>query len=405
MRPGEITMDQRKISEITKNGRHRKDLGDLSQLAKSIEEIGLLHPVVIRADNVLIAGERRLEACKLLGWQKVPVRIVDLQSIVRGEYDENTMRKDFTNSEAFAIYAEVKPLMQAEAKGRQEATQFGGNGGGNFPPPDKGKTRDKAAAGVGRSGKTMEKIETIVYAAEEMGLPELVEIMDNKSVEAAYKELEKAKKKKERSEIAKKAKDVRPSDRWHVYNSDMQTWTSERQYDFIVTDPPYPREFLYLYESLAIRANEWLKDGGLLIAMCGQSYLDEIYAMMSRHIDYYWTAAYLTPGQPTPLRQVNVNTTWKPLLIFSKGKYEGKIFGDVFRSDRNDKEFHEWGQSVSGMYDIVSKVCLPGQYILDPFCGAGTTGVAALKHECFFDGVELNKENVEISRARLGDEL
>jgi site-specific DNA-methyltransferase (adenine-specific) len=124
---------------------------------------------------------------------------------------------------------------------------------------------------------------------------------------------------------------------------------------------------------------------------------------MSKHLKYYWTAAYLTPGQPTPLRQVNVNTTWKPLLIFTNGEYTGKIFGDVFKSDSNSKEFHKWGQSVSGMYDLISKICLPGQYILDPFTGAGTTGMAALMHGCLFDGIDIQLENVNIAKGRLND--
>jgi site-specific DNA-methyltransferase (adenine-specific) len=55
------------------------------------------------------------------------------------------------------------------------------------------------------------------------------------------------------------------------------------------------------------------------------------------------------------------------------------------------------------MFDIVSKICLPGQYVLDPFCGAGTTGIAALEHGCLFDGLELEAENVKISKARLHD--
>jgi hypothetical protein len=33
--------------------------------------LGLLHPVVIRHDGALIAGERRLAACKELGWETV----------------------------------------------------------------------------------------------------------------------------------------------------------------------------------------------------------------------------------------------------------------------------------------------------------------------------------------------
>ncbi len=164
------------------------------------------------------------------------------------------------------------------------------------------------------------------------------------------------------------------------------------------------KKYLDLYGILAVRANEWLKDTGLLVAMCGQSYLDEIYAMLDRHLIYYWTAAYLTPGQPTPLRQRQVNTTWKPILIFAKSKgYKGKIFGDVYTSDKNDKDFHRWGQSVSGMYSLIKQICLPGQSILDPFCGAGTTGVAALQHGCLFDGIDLEQESVDISTGRLCD--
>ena len=58
------------LSAIRVGKRHRKDLGDIRFLARSIQEIGLLHPVVIRPEGKLIAGERRLWALKLLGWTK-----------------------------------------------------------------------------------------------------------------------------------------------------------------------------------------------------------------------------------------------------------------------------------------------------------------------------------------------
>lgn len=221
---------------------------------------------------------------------------------------------------------------------------------------------------------------------------------------SAGREIRDRKLTEERARIAKVGALVEPTNRWHIYRGDIATWKAPRQYDFIITDPPYSKEYLPLWEILAQRSSEWLRPSGLLIAMSGQSYLDKIYAIMSEYMDYYWTAAYLTLGQPTPLRQVNVNTTWKPLLIYSKGEYEGKIFGDVFKSDSSDKDYHKWGQSVSGMYDIISKICLEGQYILDPFCGAGTTGIAALKHKCLFDGLELDAENVKISCGRINNE-
>jgi len=237
--------------------------------------------------------------------------------------------------------------------------------------------------------------------------PELLEqVRDGTlTIPNAKKQLAARNRQEQRDEMAQAAQDIEPSDRWQVFHADMQTWAAPQRYDFIITDPPYPREYLPLYEVLAQRAADWLQPGGLLVAMCGQSYLDDIMAMMVRHLDYYWTAAYLTPGQPTPLRQRQVNTTWKPLLMFTlKGdKYKGKIFGDVFTSTGSDKDHHDWGQSLTGMPAIIKQVCLPGQWILDPFVGAGATGVAALMHGCLFHGVDIDETNTNLSRKRLFD--
>jgi ParB family transcriptional regulator, chromosome partitioning protein len=66
------------ISKITVGARHRRDMGDLASLARSIRDIGLLHPIVVSQDGLLLAGGRRLEACKMLGWQDIPVTIVEV---------------------------------------------------------------------------------------------------------------------------------------------------------------------------------------------------------------------------------------------------------------------------------------------------------------------------------------
>ena len=68
--------DRRAIDEIIVGKRHRRDLGDVASLAASIGDLGLLHPIVIRPDGLLLAGRRRLEACRSLGWESVPVTII-----------------------------------------------------------------------------------------------------------------------------------------------------------------------------------------------------------------------------------------------------------------------------------------------------------------------------------------
>ncbi len=60
-----------RIDDVTVGARVRRDLGDVAGLAASIAEVGLLHPIVVTPDKRLIAGERRIEACRvLLGFEK-----------------------------------------------------------------------------------------------------------------------------------------------------------------------------------------------------------------------------------------------------------------------------------------------------------------------------------------------
>jgi ParB family transcriptional regulator, chromosome partitioning protein len=103
------------LSSIRIGKRHRKDLGDIRALAQSIAEIGLLHPPVIRPDGVLIAGERRLRAVKILGWQHVPVTVVDLDKVIRGEVAENIFRQNFRPSEMVGIARALEPMLRANA--------------------------------------------------------------------------------------------------------------------------------------------------------------------------------------------------------------------------------------------------------------------------------------------------
>jgi SAM-dependent methyltransferase len=178
--------------------------------------------------------------------------------------------------------------------------------------------------------------------------------------------------------------------------------------DVIITDPPYPQEYLPVYAELARFAARALKPGGSLLVMVGQSYLPEILALMTPHIRYHWAVAYLTSGgQSAQLWQRNVNTFWKPVLWFVNGEYAGPWVGDVTRSDvnDNDKQFHDWGQSESGMADLVERFSLPNDLIVDPFCGGGTTGVAALTLERRFIGADRDDAQITIAQARLFEVL
>lgn len=165
----------------------------------------------------------------------------------------------------------------------------------------------------------------------------------------------------------------------------------------IITDPPYPHEYLPLYGALA----ELSKDIPLVAVMCGQSYLPEVLKSMCAHLKYRWTLAYLTPGgQAVQLWKRKVNTFWKPVLLF--GEIPDRWLGDVSKSDvnDNDKRFHDWGQSESGMADLVERLSEPGQLVCDPFVGGGATAVAALRLGRRFVGSDIDADAVKTSIGR-----
>lgn len=88
--------------------------GSIGELASSIAEKGLLQPIVVRVlgDRYeVVAGNRRLTACKLLKWRKIPCHIIELNDKESFEVSlvENVQHKTLNPVEeaiAFKRYVE-----------------------------------------------------------------------------------------------------------------------------------------------------------------------------------------------------------------------------------------------------------------------------------------------------------
>ena len=74
---------------------------------------------------------------------------------------------------------------------------------------------------------------------------------------------------------------------------------------------------------------------------------------------------------------------------------------DVVSSERRDKRFHHWGQSVEGMINIVERFTVKDSIILDPFCGAGTTGIASVLLSRSFIGIDNDEASIKKAAKRL----
>jgi len=187
------------IAVIGIGQRSRSEIRNVETLAQSIRERSLLHPPVVRRDGdrwLLVCGERRLAAMRSLGWTETPVTVAETISdeleALYAEGDENTEREPFTLAEAVEHRRRIRDAEQRSAKERQrEAIQERDAKGraistsGKFPevdgsdksttarePRHKRETRERTAKATGYSGKTLDKAEKILDAAEDEALPE-----------------------------------------------------------------------------------------------------------------------------------------------------------------------------------------------------------------------------------------
>lgn len=429
---GEGELVEIPISEVT-TGKRMRQIGDVGDLASSIQEIGLLNPITVTKDWRLIAGERRLEACRKLGWTHIPAVEVDLKELDKelAEIDENLIRCQLTALEESLQIARRKEIYEIKHPATKQGTKGGWNNNkteklendivsfssDTAKKTGKNKRTVERKASVGKKlkqkaakikGTTIEDSQKDLLALTKMAEPEQDAVIE-KIQSGKAKNVKQAK-----QEIRKDAKKViEPAtlseDQCrliHAAIAEASDHIADASLDFIITDPPYPREYLPVYESLAKFAARSLKPGGSLLVMIGQSYLPEILTLMTPHVRYHWTLAYLTPGgQAVQLWQRDVNTFWKPIVWFVNGEYSGDWVGDVCKSSTNDKDkrFHEWGQSESGMADLIERFSYPAQLICDPFLGGGTTGAVAVRLGRRFIGIDIKEEALITARRRIAE--
>jgi DNA modification methylase len=100
-----------------------------------------------------------------------------------------------------------------------------------------------------------------------------------------------------------------------------------------------------------------------------------------------------------------VYVAWKPLLWFVKGT---KLATPDYRSDfieskQPEKILHELEQSPKEAEHVIEWLTVEGQTVIDPFCGSGTTALAALKLRRRFVGIDINP--IALNSARTNIEL
>lgn len=415
-------------------------------LEESLRSEGCRNALVVwsyKGNDILLDGHTRKSICDKHGikYKTTTVKLADRDAAADWIDRNQLSRRNLTPESAAEIRGRIYKRAKKRHGGDRKSDGAKKSRGQNVPL----KTAESVANDHGVSGRTVKRNEKFTEALEALAeispeaadkvrqgevtdaitqLPKVAK--DKKMLKAVAKGIEKGEKKvkaiqrkekekqreqdkrERRKNIDKEVPNI--SDRFELYCCDISDTLKHVEagsVDWVVTDPPYPEEFVPLFGVLGKMAAKVLKPGGGLLCMSGQIHLPEVMSLLAKsELSYQWTLAYLTPGgQAVQIHPRKVNTFWKPIFWFTKGTYKGNWIGDVTKSDvnANEKMHHHWGQSESGMYDLMKRFVKPGDVVLDPFLGGGTTGVVALELGCKFIGIDTDDKAVKRSERRLNE--
>lgn len=374
---------------------------EYNQLEQNLLQDGCRDPLVVW-DNTLIDGHNRFEIC------------------TKHNIKFETINKDFADIDQAKIFIidlqlgrrNLPEFVQIELKtfkkdillkiGKENLKLSEGRGKKGLSITDKGFTKHNTQKEIAKdlnisTGKLAQAEVVIKRAPEEVKEKLRRGVI---TINEAYKIVKTEDKKEQRrldAEIGKKKKidiDFRLGDFEKVLAD-----IPDGSIDCIITDPPYPYEFIDTWSKLSLFAKRVLKPNGYCITYSGQMNLPEVIKRMSENLDYYWTFAVYHEGQTQIVNGVNLICRWKPVLIYQNGKKKlPNTFQDYFISEKREKDGHDWQQSKSGVSYLIEMFTNEGDSIIDPFAGSGTTLIVGRKMNRNVIGAEIDEQSYNIAK-------
>jgi DNA modification methylase len=154
--------------------------------------------------------------------------------------------------------------------------------------------------------------------------------------------------------------------------------------DMIFSDPPYVKRLLHTYQWLAEEAARVLKPGRFVAVMCGGMGLNKLMRWFDdAGLTFYWlyqlqmtaTGAGIVWMHGSP--NIPIATRIKHILVYSNGPALARTATvSPYRAGAKDKRWHPWGQDVDSHRYYIDCFSHPGDLVLDPMVGGGTTAAA-----------------------------
>ena len=395
------------LSKIKVTGRFRTKFLDIDKLAASIEEFGLIEPIIIDENNVLIAGERRYKAHQMLKRTTIDVKYMkDLDETRKKEieFEENIQRHAFTWQEEVTAKAQLHKLKQKIHGSAIQGHDSKGWG-----------VTDTAMA----LGESIGTVSTDIQIAR--GMKVFPELMKEKSKTSAFKKLKQLQEAILQEELSKRLKQKGVTEHPNVINGncieEMKKMSAE-SVDLIVTDPPYGIDVDTAQTfGKSSPQNTRFEDGEFETFDLLDKAVKEMYRVLKpdRHMYMFFAIDKMTPLMKLllkhgfevhhipliwdkgsggyPSQSTTFTHSYEPFLHISKGRR--KLNGtprDLFSIKRvpPDRKIHPTEKPCELLRDLIEFSSFPGETVLDPFSGSGATLVAAKECNRQAIGIELD---------------
>ena len=365
-------------------------------------------PIYIYEDEI-IDGWNRFKACKEL--EVAPIykhftgsSLEALTFILR-----TNNRRDLSSSQRACLAADSDEIIETltkeiEEERRKKISEARQNEMAEKIPPSKkqeNEVRTKLAQTFGTNSRYVSDAQR--FKKEK---PEVFEQIKNGTINIseAKKEEKKEERDKKIQEVKASAKEFENTD-IQIFNKDFRELEiQDSSIDLILTDPPYPAEYLHLWKDLFIQAKRVLKPNKFLVAYSGQMYLDKIFKYADEAgLNYYWMINIEFTKKPL-VHGRKVLNEWKPILVFQNGlKQHDRVFSDKISMKYTEREMHDlnWGQTVEPFEFLLDRFSNTQDLVYEPFAGTGTTLLACKNTNRKCIGTELKTDYIDLIKGRL----
>jgi 16S rRNA G966 N2-methylase RsmD len=355
----------------------------------------------------VLDGWNRERACTELGIEPVYAEFTGTATEAIEFVMRSNKRRNLSSSQWSCIAAEADEIIYTLRQEANERKLSGLNKGDTKPEGElitqRGRTSEFVADVFNTNSTYVKKAQKLKKEKPNL-FKEVKE--GKKKLTQAIKE---SQKEERLNEYIEKSKDFDERD-IDIFHEDFYKYANsnikDNSIDAIITDPPYPGEFLYLWEQLFEVSARVLKPSSFLICYSGQMYLDKIFRMKNDLI-YYWTANIIFTQKPL-ISGRNIINEWKPILIFQKPPFKkiSDTISDTISFDYSERDLHDknWGQTIAPFEFLINRFSNPGDLLFEPFAGTGTTLIACkrTKRKCI--GTEISDEYIDLIKGRIVDE-